>query len=352
MVDEILSACTCGPQDGAQLADDAPSSAEVHASAAAHPAVHATSNSSHDVSLEVNFGGIRMKNPVNTAAGTFAFGQQFEKFFDVSKLGAITTKGASITPWPGNPAPRMCEVTSGIINSVGLQNPGVQGLIDAAGEYLRGLRSKNCQVICQVAGHSPEEFEQALMKFEAEADFASAFEINISCPNIACDGKATGSSASATEALIKRLRALTTRPLLVKLGPVNIPDIARACEAAGADGLSLINSIPGMAIDTTTYKSKISRPTGGFSGPAIHPIAVRMVWEAHKAVQLPLCGIGGITSGLDAAEFILAGATCVAVGLSNLYDPTSAPRILDELSTWARQQGVNDINELIGACSC
>lgn len=349
MVDEILAACTCGPDDGAEVAGDAGADAGTAADAAVQ---HAPSKTVSDVSMSVNFAGIQMKNPVNTAAGTFAFGQQFEKFFDVSTLGAITTKGASITPWPGNPAPRMCEVTSGIINSVGLQNPGVEGLMSAAGEYLRGLRAKDCQVICQVAGHSPEEFEQALLKFEEKADFASGFEINISCPNIACDGKATGSSPQATESLIKRLRGLTKRPLLVKMGPVNIPEIARACEAAGADGLSLINSIPGMAIDTNTYKSKISRPTGGFSGPAIHPIALRMVWEAHKAVSLPLCGIGGITSGLDAAEFLLAGATCVSVGLSNLYDPTSASRILSELCAWAQKQGVRDINELIGACKC
>lgn len=304
------------------------------------------------VSMEVNLGGIHMKNPVNTAAGTFAFGQQFEKFYDVSQLGAITTKGASIKPWAGNPAPRMCEVTSGIINSVGLQNPGVNGLINTAGAYLTGLQQKNCQVICQVAGHSIDEYVAALDVFEEKASFAAGFEINISCPNIACGGAAMGSTPQGAAEIMRRLRPLTKRPLLVKMGPVNIPEIARALESEGADALSLINSIPGMAIDTTTYKSKLSRPTGGFSGPAIHPIAVRMVWEAHKAVKIPLCGIGGITTGLEAAEFILAGATAVSVGLANLYDPMSAPRILHELCDWAQKQGVTRISDLIGACKC
>lgn len=304
------------------------------------------------VDLSVNLGGIHMKNPINTASGTFGAGKQFEKFYDVSILGAITTKGASIEPWAGNPAPRMCEVTSGIINSVGLQNPGVKGLVSEFGEYLHSLVDKNCQVICQVAGHTLEEYKEALIYLEEHASFACGFEINISCPNIACGGAAMGSTPQGAAEIVRALRPLTKRPLLIKMGAVNIAEIARACEAEGADALTLVNSISGMAIDVHTYKSKISRPTGGMSGPAIHPIAVRMVWEAHNAVNIPLCGVGGVATGEDVAEFMLAGATAVSVGLANLYDPVAAQRILSEFTQWAEAQGVTHISEIIGAFKC
>lgn len=301
------------------------------------------------VKTAVDLGGIKMKNPINTASGTFGFGWQFEGFYDVSQLGAITTKGCAAQAWPGNPAPRMTEICSGVMNSVGLQNPGVRGLVSSAGEYLSNLSDRGTQVICQVAGHSVDEYVEAVELFEELAPFAAGLEINISCPNIAAGGCAMGSSPESAAEVIRAVRSRTKRPLLVKMAPARVVDVARALEAEGADALSVINSIPGMAIDVKTRKSRLSRPTGGMSGPALHHIAVRMVYEVHNAVSIPINGVGGVMSGEDAAEFILAGATSVAVGMANLVDPTAAPRILGELIAWAESQGVSDINELIGA---
>ncbi|OUP07848.1 dihydroorotate dehydrogenase [Collinsella sp. An2] len=302
--------------------------------------------------MAVNFAGIPMKNPINTASGTFGFGWQFENFFDVSRLGAITTKGCASEPWPGNPKPRMTEVRGGMMNSVGLQNPGVRGLVAESGDYLADLASKGTAVICQVAGHSTEEYVAALELFEELCPWAAGFELNVSCPNIAAGGAACGSTPEGAAEVMRACRPITKRPLLVKMAPVRLPEIARALEAEGADGLTVINSIPGMAIDVHTRRSKLSKPTGGLSGPLLHPIAVRMVWEVANAVDIPVCGVGGVMTGEDAAEFILAGATAVSVGMSNFVDPTSAPRIVDELEEWAASQGVSDINELIGALEC
>lgn len=301
------------------------------------------------VNMAVDLGGIKMKNPINTASGTYGFGWQFEGFYDVSRLGAITTKGCAAEPWPGNPAPRMAEVTSGMMNSVGLQNPGVRGLVDSYGEYLQQLSDKGTQVICQVAGHSVDEYVRAVDLFEELAPFAAGLEINISCPNIAAGGCAMGSTPEGAAEVIRAVRSHTKRPLLVKMAPARVVEVAQALEAEGADALTVINSISGMAIDVDTRRSRLSRPTGGMSGPALHPIAVRMVWEVHNAVNIPIVGVGGVMTGRDAAEFILAGATSVSVGMANLVDPTAAPRILDELTEWAESQGVSDINELIGA---
>lgn len=301
------------------------------------------------VSMAVDLGGIKMKNPINTASGTYGFGWQYEGFYDVSQLGAITTKGCAAEPWPGNTAPRMTEITSGMMNSVGLQNPGVRGLVESSGEYLQQLRDKGCQVICQVAGHSVEEYVAAVELFEEIAPFASGLEINISCPNIAAGGCAMGSTPEGAAGVIRAVRPRTNKPLLVKMAPARVVEVAQALEAEGADALSVINSIPAMAINVHTRRSRLSRPTGGMSGPALHHIAVRMVWEVHNAVKLPINGVGGVMTGEDAAEFILAGATSVAVGMANLVEPAAAPRILGELEAWAEEQGVKDINELVGA---
>lgn len=301
------------------------------------------------VSMAVDLGGIKMKNPINTASGTYGFGWQYEGFYDVSELGAITTKGCAAEPWPGNPAPRMTEITSGMMNSVGLQNPGVRGLVESSGEYLQRLRDKGCQVICQVAGHSVEEYVAAVELFEELAPFASGLEINISCPNIVAGGCAMGSTPEGAAGVIRAVRPRTNKPLLVKMAPARVVEVAQALEAEGADALSVINSIPAMAINVHTRRSRLSRPTGGMSGPALHHIAVRMVWEVHNAVKLPINGVGGVMTGEDAAEFILAGATSVAVGMANLVEPAAAPRILGELEAWAEEQGVKDINELVGA---
>lgn len=306
------------------------------------------------VNMAVNLGGIPMRNPLNTASGTYGNGWQFEGFYDVgATMGAITCKGVAAEPWDGNPAPRLAELNgSAIMNSVGLQNPGVRAFVDQYGSYLQGLRDKGCQVICQIAGHSLDEYRAATELYEELAPFASGFEVNISCTNIAAGGAAMGATPTAAAEVMKAVRPLTERPVIVKMAPHDVAEIGRALEASGADALSLINTIPGMAIDVHTRRSRLARATAGVSGPAIHAIAVRMVWECAQAVQIPLCGIGGVASGEDAAEMILAGATSVAIGTANLYDPTCAPRILAELTQWAEGQGVDDINELIGAFEC
>ncbi|OUN44506.1 dihydroorotate dehydrogenase [Enorma massiliensis] len=304
------------------------------------------------VSMAVDFAGIKLKNPINTAAGTFGQGWQFTNFMDVSELGAITTKGCAAEPWPGNPKPRMTEVPGGMMNSVGLQNPGVRAFAEESGPYLADLTGKGTAVICQVAGHSVEEYVAALELFDELCPWAAAFEINVSCPNISAGGAAMGSTPEGAAEVMRACRPVTKKPLLVKMAPVRLPEIARALEAEGADGLTVINSIPGMAIDVHTRRSKISRPTGGLSGPLLHPIAVRMVWEVCQAVDIPVCGVGGVMTGEDAAEFILAGATSVAVGMASFVDPAASVRILHELEEWAESQGVSSINELIGAFEC
>ena len=288
------------------------------------------------VSMAVDLGGVRMQNPVNTASGTFAFGSVFEDFFDVSRLGAITLKGCSAEPWSGNPAPRMCEVPSGMMNTVGLANPGVAGMVESYGEYLAGLEERGCRVIVQAAGHSVEEYIAAVELIEELCPWASGVEMNISCPNIARGGVLVGGTPESAAEVVRAVR----------------PRIARACEAEGADALSLINTINGMSIDVRTRRSRLSKPTGGVSGPAIHAIAVRMVWEAAQAVRIPINGMGGIATWKDAAEMILAGATAVTVGTANFYDPACAADIVDGLAAWAAEQGVTDITELIGAFEC
>lgn len=305
-------------------------------------------------SMAVDLGGIAMRNPVNTASGTFGNGEQFEGFFDVgSTLGAITCKGVAAEAWDGNPQPRLAELSgSAIMNSVGLQNPGVKAFAERYGAYLTSVRERGCAVICQVAGHSLAEYERAMELFEELAPFASGFEINVSCPNIAEGGAAMGATPESAARVMRSVRPRTTRPVVVKMAPHNVAEIGRALEDAGANALSLINTIPGMALDVHTRRSRLARATAGVSGPAIHAIAVRMVWECAQAVSIPLCGIGGIASGEDAAEMILAGATAVSVGTASLYDPTCAARVVRELEEWAREQGVHDIHELIGAALC
>jgi dihydroorotate dehydrogenase (NAD+) catalytic subunit len=299
--------------------------------------------------MAVEFAGLQLKNPINTASGTYGQAWQFEPYYDVSSLGAVTIKGCAAEPWAGNPAPRMTDVTAGVMNSVGLQNPGVRGLVEESGEYLASLAQKGTAVICQVAGHSVEEYVAAVELFEELAPWAAALELNVSCPNIAAGGCAMGSTPEGASAVVAACRPRTKRPLLVKMAPERVPEVARALEAAGADGLSVINSIPAMAINVHTRRSKLSRPTGGLSGPVLHNIALRMVWEAAQAVSIPINGVGGVMCGEDAAEFILAGATTVSVGSANLFDPGAAPRILAELEAWVQEQGASSITELIGA---
>lgn len=304
------------------------------------------------VSMEVNLGGIQMKNPICTASGTFGYGFQFSGFYDVAKLGAITCKGVAAQAWPGNPSPRICEVTSGIMNSVGLENPGVPAFVDSYGNYLQDLSQKGCRVIVQAAGHSTSELIEAVEMYTDLAPWVDGIELNVSCPNLKRGGVLLGGTPKDMEAIVGSVRPYVSKPLLVKMAPVSIAECARAAEAAGADALSLINTISGMAIDIHTRKSKLGMPTGGVSGPAIHPIAVRMVWEAAQAVSIPINGMGGVESVQDAAEMILAGATTVTIGTANLYNPTCTADLVQALSKWAEEQGVQSISELIGAFEC
>ncbi len=300
-------------------------------------------------SMAVDFGGIKMRNPVGVASGTFGFGEQFEPFFDVGEtLGSVTCKGCSAVPWQGNPAPRLAELPSGLMNAVGLQNPGIRALVSEHGEYLRGLEERGCRVIVQAAGHSVSEYVEAVELYEELMPYASGIELNVSCPNVDAGGAAMGSTPEGAAGVVRAVRDRTSRPLIVKMAPVSPAEVARACEAAGADALSLINTIPGMAIDVRTRRSRVSRPTAGVSGPAIHAIAVRMVWEAAQACALPICGIGGIECADDAAEMVLAGASCVAVGTANLSNPMAAAEVAAGLAEWAASQGAASIDELRG----
>lgn len=302
--------------------------------------------------MAVDLGGIRMKNPVNTASGTFGYGWQLEGIADVSALGAITCKGVAARPWPGNPSPRIAEVRSGILNSVGLQNPGIPAFVEAYGEYFESLAARGTQVIVQAVGHTVSECEDAVRLFDELAPWAAGIEVNVSCPNLERGGKLLGGTAEDAAEVVRAVRPLTNKPLLVKLAPVSVAEVARACEAEGADALSLINTISGMAIDVHKRASRLSRPTGGLSGPAIHPVAVRMVWEAAQAVSVPICGMGGISTWEDAAEMILAGATAVAVGTATFPNPKAAEEVVQGLAAWAEEQGVSTISELIGAVEC
>lgn len=302
------------------------------------------------VSMRINLGGLDMKNPVTVASGTFAAGREYADFVDVASLGAVTTKGVSLNGWEGNASPRIAETPSGMLNSIGLQNPGVEHLIACE---LPWLREEGATTIVNVSGHSFGEYVDVIERLE-ETDLVDAYEVNISCPNVDAGGMTIGCAVPSVSEVVRLCRESTKRPLIVKLTPnvTDITEIARAAEAAGADALSLINTVLGMAIDAKRREPLLARVVGGLSGPAIKPIALRMVWETHKAVNVPILGMGGIASGIDAAEFMLAGATAVAVGTANFMDPTSSVRVVNELVDYCESQGVVDVNELIGALKC
>ena len=298
------------------------------------------------VNLAVNLGGLTMKNPVTTASGTFAAGMEYSDFVDVSALGAVTTKGVSLNGWEGNASPRIAEVPSGMLNSIGLQNPGVAHL---KSEELPWLREQGATTIVNVSGHSFDEYVQVIEALEdAPVD---AYEVNISCPNVDAGGMTLGTHVPSVEKVVSLCREATSRPLIVKLTPnvTDITEIARAAEASGADAISLINTLLGMAIDVKRRRPVLARVVGGFSGPAVKPVALRMVWQCSKAVSVPILGMGGVTTGTDAVEFMLAGATAVAVGTANFMNPQAT---VDVIIDYCEEQGVNDVNDLIGALEC
>lgn len=301
------------------------------------------------VNLSVNLGGLAMKNPVTTASGTFAAGMEYSDFVDVSALGAVTTKGVSLNGWEGNASPRIAEVPSGMLNSIGLQNPGVAHL---KSEELPWLREQGATTIVNVSGHSFDEYVQVIEALEdAPVD---AYEVNISCPNVDAGGMTLGTHVPSVEKVVSLCREATSRPLIVKLTPnvTDITEIARAAEASGADAISLINTLLGMAIDVKRRRPVLARVVGGFSGPAVKPVALRMVWQCSKAVSVPILGMGGVTTGTDAVEFMLAGATAVAVGTANFMNPQATVDVIDGIIDYCEEQGVNDVNDLIGALEC
>ena len=302
------------------------------------------------VQMEVNLGGLIMKNPVTTGSGTFGSGMQYADFLDVAKLGAVTTKGVSAVPWSGGPMPRLAETPCGMLNAIGLQNPGVDAFM---AKDLPWLKEQGATVIVNVCGHSIPEYVDCLTRLQ-ETDVPDAFEINLSCPNVDAGGMAIGTDPAMVEEAVKALRPLTAKPLIIKLTPnvTDITSIAKAAEFAGADAVSLINTLLGMAVDVRTRKPLLARVTGGFSGPAIKPVALAKVWQASRAISIPILGMGGICSGTDAVEFMLAGATAVSVGTANFIDPCATINVIEGIRAYCEEQGVNDVNELIGGLQC
>lgn len=302
---------------------------------------------SHAVDMRVKLGTLELRNPVVTASGTFGSGREYADLVDLSRLGGVVTKAVSRDPWAGNESPRMAETPSGMLNSIGLQNPGVEAF---CANDLVWLATQDVPVIVNIAGHSVAEYAAVAERLESER-VVSAIEVNISCPNVDEGGMTFGTSCPSAAEVVRAVRRVSAKPLIVKLSPnvTDIVEIARAVEAEGADAVSLINTLLGMAIDTRTLKPKLARVVGGLSGPAIRPVAVRMVWQVASAVSVPIVGMGGIMNATDAVEFISAGATAVAVGTANFVDPTATTRIVDGLEQYCTEHGITDIKELIGA---
>lgn len=297
--------------------------------------------------MNVDLAGIRMKNPVMTASGTFGYGCEYADLVDLDALGAIVVKGIRSEPWDGNAPPRMVEVPGGLVNAIGLQGPGVRGFVD---DYLPRLREADTPVIVNIWGCTQEEYERVAEQFD-DVPGVDGLELNISCPNIKAGGLAFGTRLETAAELIGAVRKRTRLPLIPKLAP-NVPDIAefaRMAEAEGADALSLINTIPAMVIDIETRRPVLSNGVGGLSGPAVHPVAVKLVWEASRAVSIPVIGMGGITSAQDAVEFLIAGASAVAVGTATFTEPTTALQVIDGIRDYLQRSGFERVSQIVGS---
>ena len=298
------------------------------------------------MNTKVNLAGVELKNPVMVASGTFGSGAEYSEFVDLNRLGAVVTKGVASVPWPGNPAPRIAETASGMLNAIGLQNPGIDLF---SKRDLPFLEKYDTKVIVNVCGHSTEEYLDVVERL-ADEPRVDMLEINISCPNVKEGGIAFGQDPKAVEAITKAVKAKAKQPIIMKLSP-NVTDItvmAKAAEAGGADCLSLINTLTGMKIDIERQTFAIANKTGGLSGPAVKPVAVRMVYQVANAVKIPIIGLGGICTAEDAMEFILAGATAVSIGTANFANPYTTVEVIDGIEAYMRRHGVEDINELIG----
>jgi len=308
-----------------------------------------TNRANHDPRLAVKIAGIRFNNPVIGASGTFGYGLEFAELIDLNRLGGFATKGLSARPLPGNAPPRIVETHGGMLNAIGLQNIGARAFIE---EKLPLLRAYDTRVIANVFGYSDADYMEAITILN-DGDGIAAYELNISCPNVKEGGIVIGNSPVAAARLTEKTKRLSTRPLIVKLSP-NVTDVAllaRAIIEAGADCLSLINTIVGMSVDVNTRRPRLSYGTGGLSGPAIRPIAVRMVYEVASAVDVPVIGIGGIASSTDALEFIIAGATAIQIGTANYYDPTVTMKVIDGLSDYCDSRRIQHISSLVGSIS-
>lgn len=296
--------------------------------------------------LSVNIGSLQLKNPVLTASGTFGYGEEFSDFMDLSRLGGFIVKGTTLLERAGNDYPRMVETPSGMLNAVGLQNKGVKYFVDTIYP-----RIKNCgsEVIVNVSGATIDDYVAVAERLAPLSDIR-AIEVNISCPNVKQGGMAFGTTTKGAAAVTAALRKVWERTLIVKLSPnvTDIAEIARAVEDEGADSVSLINTLMGMAVDVEHRRPYLSTVTGGLSGPAVRPIAVRMVWQVAKAVKIPVIGLGGIACGRDALEFLMAGATAVEVGTANFLDPAISVKIIDEIEDYCQRNKISDIREIIG----
>lgn len=295
---------------------------------------------------KVNLAGVILNNPVMTASGTFGSGREYSEFADLNRLGAVVTKGVANVPWAGNPTPRIAETYGGMINAIGLQNPGIDVFSKRDIPFLKQFDTK---IIVNVCGRSPEDYcEVAEALAEEDVDL---LEINISCPNVKEGGIAFGQDPRAVEAITSQIKKVAKQPIIMKLSPnvTDIAEMAKAAEAGGADVLSLINTLTGMKIDVQRRTFAVANKTGGLSGPAIKPVAVRMVYQVANAVQLPVIGMGGIATAEDALEFILAGASAVSVGTANFYNPTATVEIVEGIEAYMAEHGIDDITGLIGA---
>ncbi len=295
--------------------------------------------------LKVNFAGITFDNPVTTASGTFGSGMEYSEFVNLGRLGAVTTKGVANVPWPGNPVPRIAETHAGMLNAIGLQNPGIETLIQ---RDLPFLHEKNARIIVNVCGSSKEDYEEVVERLANEE--IDMLEINISCPNVKAGGIAFGQKPEMAEEITRAVKRKAKQPVIMKLSPnvTDIAEMAKAVEAGGADGVSLINTLTGMKIDVNRKAFAIANQTGGMSGPCVKPIAVRMVYQVANAVQIPVLGMGGIQNTEDALEFLMAGATMVAVGTANFFNPYVTSEIIDGLEAYAQREGLASIREIIG----
>ncbi|MDE0205146.1 MAG: dihydroorotate dehydrogenase [Candidatus Tectomicrobia bacterium] len=296
--------------------------------------------------LRVNVGGLTLQNPIIAASGSCGYGEELHPFVDLDHLGAVAVKGLSLQPRPGNPAPRLVETTAGMLNSVGLQNIGIEAFLR---DKLPRLRQYRTHVVVNFFGESPEEYA-AVAARAGEAEGVAALEANISCPNVRQGGMLFGSDARLTAEVVREARRATRLPLWVKLSPnvTDITEIARAAEDAGADAISLINTVLGMAIDVETRRAELPLGAGGLSGPAIKPIALRMVWQVSQAVGIPVVGMGGIMTGRDALEFLLAGAAACQVGTASFVDPAACRKIVSEMERYLRRHGIASAAELCG----